>query len=101
MIGADGASITLPLCDLVNTDDNNGDGVVDAGDIEVEEGAERPQPDENGCYSTVGPLDGVVDTLALPTDDFSAVVAGGYPLAFTNPFLVDGDGSGAFEGVAP
>ncbi|MCB9675192.1 MAG: PHP domain-containing protein [Alphaproteobacteria bacterium] len=88
-------------CDgIPDTDDNDGDGVVTPADIEVDEGDPRPEPDDDGCFETTGPLDGIIDTLALPADDFAAVVPGGYPLSFTNPFLVDGDGNGTFEGVA-
>jgi hypothetical protein len=68
-----------------DTGDNNGDGVVDASDVEAGE--------------TVGPLK---NAPAPPRGDpryhFYQVVPGGAPLAFTNPFLLDRDGNGRFEG---
>ncbi|MEZ4322249.1 MAG: CehA/McbA family metallohydrolase [Myxococcota bacterium] len=101
------AGVPLPAfadfdCDgIPDTDDNDGDGQVTPADIEVDDGDPRPEPDEDGCYDTVGPLDGTIDPLALPDSDYAAVVPGGFPLSFTNPFLVDGDGNGTYEGVAP
>jgi len=91
-------------CDgIPDTDDNNGDGEVTPADIEVDPGEPRPEPDENGCYDTVGPLNGVIDPDVRPGSgiDFEAVVPAGYPLAFTNPFLIDGDGNGTYDGVSP
>jgi hypothetical protein len=75
---------------IPDTGDNNGDGVVDRADIAKD--------------STYGPL----KTPAPPTreDDptfhFAQVVTGGYPFAFTNPFLLDRNGNDRFDapGVA-
>ena len=70
-----------------DTADNNHDGVVDARDIAAGEdtGPMAPPP-------------------APPRDDlrrhFYEVVPGGYPLAFTNPFLFDLDGNGRYDGPA-
>lgn len=65
-----------------DTTDNNGDGSIDKRDIE---------PDEDA-----GPLSAPVD----PTDPadprfwVTRVIPGAYPEGFTNPILVDFDGSG-------
>ncbi|MGZ3460548.1 MAG: CehA/McbA family metallohydrolase, partial [Archangium sp.] len=75
---------------IPDTGDNNGDGVVDRNDIAQD--------------STYGPL----VTPAPPTSEadplfhFAQVVTGGYPMAFTNPFLLDRNGNGRFDatGVA-
>ncbi len=83
-------------CDgLPDTGDNNGDGAIDWQDVEGLE--EAP---EEACLGTTGPL----AEPPIPTDRtspeyyFYAAVAGGYPLAFTNPFLFDRDGNG-YTGV--
>ena len=87
-------------CDgFPDTADNNGDGTIDWRDVEdLEE-----EPAETACLESSGPQ-------ALPpepdrADDawlFWAVTGQGYPLSFTNPFVVDRDASGAFDapGVA-
>jgi|GEM_PF-565905 len=75
---------------IPDTSDNNGDGKVDRADIA-----------EGSKY---GPL----RTPAPPTSEahpqfhFSQVVTGGYPMSFTNPFLLDRNGNGRFDapGVA-
>ncbi|MCY1076955.1 CehA/McbA family metallohydrolase [Archangium lansingense] len=75
---------------IPDTSDNNGDGKVDRADI-----AEG---------SNYGPL----RTPTPPTSEassqfhFSQVVTGGYPMSFTNPFLLDRNGNGRFDapGVA-
>ncbi len=75
---------------IPDTGDNNGDGVVDRDDIAKD--------------STYGPL----KTPAPPSSEadplfhFAQVVTGGYPMAFTNPFLLDRNGNGHFDapGVA-
>lgn len=92
------AGAPLPLvadldCDgLPDTGDHNGDGVIDVRDVE------EPDPDDDGpCLTATGPLE-LERPFGLPTSDFDAIVPGGYPLAFTNPFLFDGDASGAYEG---
>jgi len=67
---------------MPDTTDNNGDGVADKNDVEKGEAS--------------GPLkDPPVPT--DPTDPlfhFSAVVPGGQPCAFTNPFVIDWAGDG-------
>lgn len=73
-----------------DTTDNNGDGVVDASDI----GEDRDY--------------GPIKNPPLPLTDaevnyhFAQVVSGGYPMAFTNPFVLDRNGNGKFDapGVA-
>ena len=75
---------------IPDTGDNNEDGVVDTRDIAKD--------------AKYGPL----RTPAAPTSEadpvfhFSQVVTGGYPMAFTNPFLLDRNGNGRFDapGVA-
>ncbi|MCC7070043.1 MAG: CehA/McbA family metallohydrolase [Deltaproteobacteria bacterium] len=104
-------------CDLVpDTTDNNGDGVVDWTDVDRNgdhvvdaldvEGREGPEPcrddygkDASADRPAIGPLRNpsppARDDPAYP---FVAVTPGGYPLAFTNPFLLDRDGNGSFDG---
>ena len=78
-------------CDgFPDTGDNNGDGAIDWRDVTALE--EEP---EEACLGEVGPL----GHPAAPgrADDgygFSMVTPGGYPLAFTNPFVFDPDGDG-------
>ena len=83
-------------CDGVpDTGDNNGDGRIDAWDVD----GDVSDP-EAPCLDAVGPL----AEPELPTDRdapgfaFAAVVPGGAPMAFTNPLLLDRDGDG-FEGA--
>lgn len=104
-------------CDLVpDTTDNNGDGDVDwtdvdrSGDKVVDEedleGVEGPEPcrDDYGASSSAdrpstGPLQNPTPpTREHPAYPFYAVTPGGYPLAFTNPFLLDNNGNGTFDG---
>lgn len=76
---------------IPDTGDNNGDGVVDRSDIEKD--------------SDYGPLRNgpPPSSEADPLFHFSQVVTGGYPMAFTNPFLLDRNGNGTFDapGVVP
>ena len=70
---------------IPDTGDNNGDGVVDQRDAENSEG--------------YGPL-----LVPPPPDPSSPLytffhVTGGYPFAFTNPFLLDRNGNGAFDRI--
>jgi hypothetical protein len=78
--GLDGGPDGVP-----DTTDNNGDGVVDARDVAAGEDygplANAPSPPEDD-----------------PRVHFYRVVPGGYPLAFTNPFLIDRNGDGRFDG---
>lgn len=75
---------------IPDTSDNNGDGVVDAKDIAKD--------------STYGPLSNppMPTSEADPRFHFAQVVNGGYPMSFTNPFLLDRNGNGRFDapGVA-
>ncbi|OJH38191.1 CehA/McbA family metallohydrolase [Cystobacter ferrugineus] len=70
---------------IPDTGDNNGDGVVDRNDI--------------APGSSSGPL----RSAALPTSEadplfhFAQVINGGYPMAFTNPFILDRNGNGRFD----
>lgn len=75
---------------IPDTGDNNADGVVDKSDIAAD--------------SDYGPLDGPLAPVdeSNPNYHFSRVVNGGYPFAFTNPFILDRNGDGVFNapGVA-
>jgi hypothetical protein len=70
---------------IPDTADNNGDGVVT--DTDVAEG------------SKVGPMRPPAPPASEehPQFHFSQVVTGGYPFAFTNPFVLDVDGNGRFD----
>ena len=95
----------LPAADLdcdgiPDTGDNDGDGVIDRHDVDVDADAEtpfveRPEVDPT-CLDDVGPLRAA--PLPLDPDDpgyaFSKVVELGRPAAFTNPLLLDLDGGG-------
>ena len=80
---------------------DNGDGTIDWQDVDDEELEEAP---ESGCFEigSAGPL----KDPPIPEDRssadyfFHAVHPGGYPLAFTNPFVLDLDGDGEFTGAA-
>jgi hypothetical protein len=65
-----------------DTTDNNGDGKVDAADV--------------AAGATTGPLKNppLSTDAASPDFHFGVVVSGGYPMAFTNPFILDRDGNG-------
>jgi len=75
---------------IPDTGDNNGDGVVDTRDI--------AQGSKYGPLRTPPPPSSEAD----PVFHFAQVVTGGYPMAFTNPFLLDRNGNGRFDapGVA-
>jgi len=75
---------------IPDTGDNNGDGMVDTRDIAP--GAKY------GPLRTPPPPSSEGD----PLFHFAQVVTGGYPMAFTNPFLLDRNGNGRFDapGVA-
>ncbi len=97
-------------CDgIVDTGDNNGDGAIDRDDVDTngdgvldgDDAAAPPIEDDAGCLDTVGPL-------AEPPEPERGTAAWlfrqvtpphGYPMSFTNPFLVDRDGDGTFTGV--
>lgn len=80
-------------CDgIPDTGDNNGDGTIDWQDVEGLEEA----PAEEGCLESSGPL-----AEPSPPEDrssalylFRTVVPDGYPLAFTNPLVIDRAGDG-------
>jgi hypothetical protein len=77
---------------IPDTGDNNGDGVVDTRDI--------AQGSKYGPLRTPPPPSSEAD----PLFHFAQVVTGGYPMAFTNPFLLDRNGNGRFDApgvVAP
>ncbi|MBW1877540.1 MAG: CehA/McbA family metallohydrolase [Deltaproteobacteria bacterium] len=79
-------------CDsFPDTTDNNGDGVIDWRDVE-----ELDEDPEESCLEDVGPLE-VPETPQDREDPlywFAAVTPDGYPLAVTNPFILDLDGGG-------
>lgn len=119
MAGLDRLDIDIPLADLVSTNgdswivveagvalepnedlncdgipdtgDNNRDGIVDWHDVEELES----DPSEE-CFDVVGPLtDPAPPDRGTPRWYFAQVTPeNGYPLAFTNPFLLDRDGNG-------
>ena len=78
-----------------DTTDNDGDGTVDWRDV-----AALTEAPEEPCFTEVGPL----SPRPPPTDPndpltwFAQVFPGGYPLAVTNPLILDVDGGG-FQGV--
>lgn len=65
-----------------DTTDNNGDGVIDARDVE---------PDEDAGPFAIVPDPGDASD---PRYWVTRVVPGAWPMAFTNPLLVDVDGGG-------
>jgi hypothetical protein len=78
--GPDGHPDGIP-----DTSDNNGDGRVDASDVTSE-------------HETFGPLaNPPAPPEGHPQFHFSQVVTGGYPMAFTNPFVLDMNGNGRFD----
>ena len=83
-------------CDgIPDTGDNNGDGAIDWRDVE---GLEE-EPDDLTCLEDTGPqAEPPAPGRADPGYAFWAVTPGGYPLAFTNPFVID---AGADGFVAP
>lgn len=88
-------------CDgIPDTGDNNGDGTIDWRDIEdYADLSSAPETTLENCFEESGPLR-TSEGPSLPNSDFQAVVPEGYPLAFTNPFLFDGDGNNTYDGVA-
>ncbi len=94
-------------CDgIPDTGDNNGDGVIDGADVDTngdglvdDADLAAPPIEEGGCFDASGPLtDPPEPERWTPAWYFSQVVPNGYPMAFTNPFFIDGDGDGAFTG---
>lgn len=97
-------------CDgIPDTGDNDGDGDIDADDVDTDgdldvdadDLANPPIADEAGCLDTSGPL------AEPPTPERGTAAwyfrqvnpTKGYPMSFTNPFLLDRDGDGEFTGV--
>ncbi len=82
-------------CDgIPDTGDNNRDGEIDWRDIEEYVGAEEEPL--GPCFDAVGPL---TDPPAPTSRDdvlylYQSVAPDGYPLAFSNPLLIDRDGDG-------
>ena len=94
-------------CDgIPDTGDNDGNGDIDASDVDVSAGRDTPSPavsiSVGRCGDSVGPLrvPPVPRDRNAPGHAFGVVVAGGAPAAFTNPLLLDLDGGG-FAGVHP
>ncbi len=92
----------LPLVDqadldcngLPDTGDNNEDGTIDWRDV-----ADLTEDPGVDCLDTVGPLaEPPEPERDTPEWIFQAVTPHGYPIAFTNPFLLDRDGDGTFTG---
>jgi hypothetical protein len=99
----------LPTADLScdgipDTGDNDGNGVIDARDVDTDATSDTPahaiaEVVLDRCIEDVGPMR---DPPAPREDEaelrtFWIVTSGASPAAFTNPFLLDLDG-GAFEG---
>ena len=90
---------------IPDTGDNNGDGAVDWQDVDHNDDDVVDEQDIEGrsaptwCLEVVGPL---AEPPAPEHDDdgypFFAVTPESYPLAFTNPMLLDRDGGG-YDGV--
>jgi hypothetical protein len=70
---------------MVDTTDNNGDGKVDSADIEG---------DADALY---GPLKNAPAPPAGHPNEHYYKLTEGYPFAFTNPFILDRNGDGAFN----
>ncbi len=80
---------------LVDTGDNNGDGTIDWQDV-----ADLTEDPGVDCLDTVGPLaEPPEPERDTPDWFFRSVTPNGYAAAFTNPFLFDRDGDGAYTGV--
>lgn len=77
-----GGGLNNELDGMVDTTDNDGNGVVDLADVKAGQ--------------KIGPLaDPPLPKRGEPGYDFGAIT-NGYPLAFTNPFVLDLDGDGRF-----
>ncbi len=77
-----------------DTGDNNGDGTFDWQDV-----AELTEDPGVSCFDTVGPLaEPPEPERGTPEWLFRTVTPGGYPMSFTNPFLLDRNGDGAWSG---
>jgi hypothetical protein len=69
---------------MPDTTDNNGDGKVDSADIE-------------GDGAKFGPLKNPTLPAEGAVDYHYAAITEGFPFAYTNPFLLDRNGDGAFN----
>lgn len=83
--------------------DRNGDDVVDDDDVEGRDGPEPCRDDYGKDASADRPGTGPLRNPPAPQREdpgyvFAGVTPGGYPLAFTNPFLLDRDGDGRWDG---
>jgi hypothetical protein len=97
------AGTPLPLFGDLNEDgvpdttDNNGDGMVDINDVKE---SKRKDCKRGSGPGSCGPREGPAE----PEDEndsrfhFSMVTPKSYPLAFTNPLLLDRDGDSVFSG---
>jgi hypothetical protein len=95
------ASGDLDCNGIPDTGDNTGDGVVDWRDVERNDDDVVDARDSDGlsapptCDETVGPLaEPPVPGRDEPGYGFRSVTPGAYPLAFTNPLVLDLDGGG-------
>ena len=94
-------------CDGVpDTGDNNGDGAIDAFDVDTDGNGVvddlDPLPEDvEGCLSTSGPMTEPPEPERGSADWYFRAVTPphGYPMSFTNPFLIDTNGDGDFNGV--
>jgi hypothetical protein len=87
------ASEDLDCNGVPDTGDNNDDGVIDWQDV-----ADLTEDPEQDCFTTVGPLAEPPEPDRGTTDwYYRTVTPGGYPLAFTNPLLLDRESGGIFQ----
>ena len=83
--------------------ERNGDGVVDESDLVGRDGPEPCRDDYGATASVKRPRFGPLKNAPPPERDaagwyFAGATPGGYPLAFTNPFLLDRDEDGRWDG---
>jgi hypothetical protein len=86
---------------IPDTGDNNVDGVIDWRDADRNDDDVVDALDTEGvsapraCHGAVGPLaEPPAPERGEPGYGFRAVTPGAYPLAFTNPLVLDLDGGG-------
>ena len=97
------AGLALPLHGDLNEDgvpetgDNNEDGRVDINDVKE---SRRKKCKRGSGPGSCGPLEILPDpeNESDPRFHFNSVTPQSYPLAFTNPLLIDRDGDGVFTG---
>ncbi|MBI3184857.1 MAG: CehA/McbA family metallohydrolase [Myxococcales bacterium] len=84
---------------IPDTSDNNGDGLVDCKDVQT---GDKDKDGDVDCadhaLGAYGPLKNAPPTRdeANPLFHYAAITEG-YPMAFTNPFILDMDGNGKFD----